>query len=61
MRVSLDWMARPHRRTRHELAPAATAPRAEQFKREIPRSTSAIEMPAGKPLWVLTDTGPLAP
>jgi hypothetical protein len=37
---------------------AATA---EQFKREIPRSTSAIEMPAGKPLWVLTDTGPLAP
>jgi hypothetical protein len=34
---------------------------AEQLKREIPRSTSAIEMPAGKPLWVLTDTGPLAP
>ena len=43
-------------------AAAATATAtADQFKREIPRSTSAIEMPSGKPLWVLTDTGPLAP
>jgi hypothetical protein len=39
----------------------AAAADAEQFRREIPRSTSAIEMPTGKPLWVLTDTGPLAP
>ena len=33
----------------------------ERLGRMIPRSTSAIEMPAGKPLWVITDTGPLAP
>ncbi len=33
----------------------------EELKREIPRSTSAIEMPAGKPLWVLADTGPFPP
>jgi hypothetical protein len=34
---------------------------AEQFAREMRRSTSAIELAEGQPLWVLTDTGPLAP
>ena len=38
-----------------------TACTAEQFSREMRRSTSAIDMADGKPLWVLTDTGPLAP
>jgi hypothetical protein len=33
----------------------------EQFPSEIRRSISAIDMPDSKPLWVLTDTGPLAP
>jgi hypothetical protein len=33
----------------------------EGFWREMRRSTSAIDMADGQPLWVLTDTGPLAP
>jgi len=33
---------------------------AEQFGREVRRSTSAIEVPGGRPMWVLTDSGPLA-
>lgn len=33
----------------------------DQFRREMRRSTSAIDMADGKPLWVLTDTGPLVP
>jgi hypothetical protein len=32
----------------------------DQFERELRRSTSAIDMGDGKPLWVLADTGPLA-
>jgi hypothetical protein len=53
------WLDHTAERGTGWLAAATAAP--EQFKREIPRSTSAIEMPVGKPLWVLTDTGPLAP
>jgi hypothetical protein len=34
---------------------------AEEFGREMRRSTSAIDVTDGQPLWVLTDTGPLAP
>ena len=34
---------------------------AEQFGREMRRSTSAIDLPGGRPLWVLADTGPLEP
>jgi hypothetical protein len=34
---------------------------ADQFGREIRRSTSAIDVPGGRPLWVLTDSGPLVP
>lgn len=33
----------------------------DQFLREMRRSTSAVDMTDGKPLWVLADTGPLAP
>lgn len=33
---------------------------AGQFGREVRRSISAIDMTDGRPLWVLTDTGPLA-
>ncbi len=32
-----------------------------QFGREVRRGTSAIDVPGGRPLWVLTDSGPLAP
>lgn len=32
----------------------------DQFERELRRSTSAIKISDGKPLWVLADTGPLA-
>lgn len=34
---------------------------AEQFGREMRRSTSAIDLADDRPLWVLTDTGPLVP
>jgi hypothetical protein len=34
---------------------------AEQLGREVRRSISAIDLAEGQPLWVLTDTGPLAP
>lgn len=53
------WLDHTAERGTSWLSAVAATP--EQFKREVPRSTSAIEMPAGKPLWVLTDTGPLAP
>jgi Mrp family chromosome partitioning ATPase len=33
----------------------------ERFSAELRRSISAIDMADGKPLWVLTDTGPLTP
>ncbi len=53
------WLDHTAERGTSWLAAATATP--EQLKREVPRSTSAIEMPTGKPLWVLTDTGPLAP
>jgi hypothetical protein len=33
---------------------------AQQFAIEVRRSTSAIDTDAGRPIWVLTDTGPLS-
>ena len=33
----------------------------QKFGREVRRSTSAIDVGGGQPIWVLTDTGPLAP
>ena len=33
----------------------------EKFARELRRSTSAIDVADGRPIWVLTDTGPLLP
>jgi hypothetical protein len=33
----------------------------QRFAREVRRSTSAIDVADGRPLWVLTDTGPMSP
>lgn len=33
----------------------------ELFAREVSRSTSALDVAGGDPIWVLTDTGPLQP
>jgi hypothetical protein len=40
---------------------AACAADTQQFGRELRRATSAVDMGDGRPIWVLTDTGPLVP
>jgi len=40
---------------------AGYADDARKFAREVRRSTSAVDAPDGRPIWVLTDSGPLSP